>query len=168
MKLLEALRLLNPEEDDHWTSDGAPRMSFIHALMESDEVTRKDVIDLAPDLDRESMKTPENLLMNRGENLEGRLQEAQESLKKKEEEVARLRREVKERQLEIKAQEPVVSEADEIQSFLASERKERQRLYDRRHRLLGDVTPAELDPRAPIDAAMARKRNRGAQRPQRS
>ncbi len=50
----KALRLLDPTEDDHWTSDGLPRMEAIHALTEDASITRKMVTDADPNLTRET------------------------------------------------------------------------------------------------------------------
>lgn len=48
-----ALKKLDPTNDDHWTSDGAPRMDAVHAVAEDESITRKQVTDAWPEFNRE-------------------------------------------------------------------------------------------------------------------
>lgn len=66
MKLEEALRSLDHTNDDHWTSDGLPRVDVV-VSMTHQGVTRKTITDIAPDFNREAWAeasadagTPEN------------------------------------------------------------------------------------------------------------
>lgn len=166
--LIEVLRLLDPEDDSHWTSDDSPRMSKIHELMGSDEATRQDVVEIAPDFTRETAREPEKLLMNREEELTDQLKEAEAELKATEERTAELRRQIQKKQIELNESRPQLSDAETIQGYLASENRQRAARHAQRREILKSIPPEELDPRSPLDAAMARKRRRGAQRPQRS
>ena len=42
-ELKEALSKLNPENDDHWTTDGLPRLDLLKALLNGRAVTRADI-----------------------------------------------------------------------------------------------------------------------------
>lgn len=50
----EALKALDPANDDHWTSDGLPRVDVITGLV-GQAVTRADITGLAPGLTREAL-----------------------------------------------------------------------------------------------------------------
>lgn len=167
MDLVSALRMLDPNEDAHWTSDDVPRISFIEALVE-DNVKRQEIVDVAPDLTRETAREPEKLLMNREMTLEGQLINVTEELREAEEKSARLRHQIKLKQLELEAQKPKVSEAEEIQSYLRSEMKQRIKRFEARAEFMRHLDTSDLDPRSPLDAAMARKRARGTDRPRRN
>lgn len=52
-QILAALAQLDPLDDDHWTSDGAPRIDAVEKILGSD-VSRKEVVEAAPKLTRET------------------------------------------------------------------------------------------------------------------
>lgn len=56
MDILQALSRLDPDNDEHWTTDGSPRMSAVGALIDSDTVTRADVTNAAPSFTRETSR----------------------------------------------------------------------------------------------------------------
>jgi hypothetical protein len=49
--LKQALKTLDPSNDEHWTTGGLPRMEVLEALV-GKELTRADVEEVAPDLKR--------------------------------------------------------------------------------------------------------------------
>jgi hypothetical protein len=55
-----------------------------------------------------------------------------------------------------------------IREFIESQAASRAERADRRNTILKGIRPDELDPRSPLDSAMARKTKRGAQRPVRT
>lgn len=55
MTIEEALRQLDPTNDDHWTGDGLPRVDVISGIV-GRAVTRKEITDAAPLLVRESLQ----------------------------------------------------------------------------------------------------------------
>lgn len=63
MNIIEALKDLDPLNDDHWTADGAPRIEVVASSVGDFKVKRKDIIDAAPNFDRthpfESEEVPE-------------------------------------------------------------------------------------------------------------
>lgn len=65
----------------------------------------------------------------------------------------------------IKEAFPNSADAHAIRSFIESQTASRAARVERRQTILKGIRPEELDYRAPIDAAMARKTKRGAQRP---
>ena len=50
-EILEAVRSLDPNNDEHWTADGLPRLDAVENLLGSD-VNRKAVTNAAPDYSR--------------------------------------------------------------------------------------------------------------------
>jgi hypothetical protein len=55
--LKQALKTLDPANDEHWTSGGLPRMETLEALV-GKELTRADVEEAAPDLKRSNAPEP--------------------------------------------------------------------------------------------------------------
>lgn len=54
MTLEEAVDMLDPQIDEHWTAEGLPRMDAIHAMMGTDSAKRGDVKRIAPGLTRDT------------------------------------------------------------------------------------------------------------------
>jgi hypothetical protein len=50
-EILEAVRSLDPQNDEHWTADGQPRLDAVENKLGGD-VSRKDVTNAAPDFTR--------------------------------------------------------------------------------------------------------------------
>jgi len=48
-----ALAHLDPNNDDHWTSDGLPKMSAVSSIVRDPSLMRKNVTDAAPDFTRD-------------------------------------------------------------------------------------------------------------------
>lgn len=238
-KILEALKQLDPLNDDHWTSDGAPRMDAVESIVGDKSITRKDIIDAAPGFNRDKAGQPEE--DETGEVLEGFTdventaegsqtsgdqagdqfddhkddsetdegqagdeKENHPSIEMTEEEfskwlasvspgelrdveeslqdqmlntsrqiehlkglLVRLRRCITTTRIRIDQVSPRGSEQDAIRKFIAAQNASRAAKVARRTEILRSVRPEELDPRAPIDAAMARKNKRGSKRPER-
>lgn len=51
-QILAALQMLDVANDDHWTQDGSPKMSVVVQLVGDENITRKQVIDAAPNFNR--------------------------------------------------------------------------------------------------------------------
>lgn len=51
-----AIAKLDPENDEHWTSQGLPSVEVVRTLAEDDKVSRADISNLAPNLTREEAK----------------------------------------------------------------------------------------------------------------
>lgn len=62
---------------------------------------------------------------------------------------------------------PDTSNQESIKNFIRSQNEARAGRVARRQKVLQNIRPEELDSRAPIDAAMARKTKRGTKRPER-
>jgi len=54
-QIFEALQMMNPDDDDHWTTEGAPRVEVVQALLQDNTVTRKIITEAAPDFKRSSL-----------------------------------------------------------------------------------------------------------------
>ncbi len=55
-RLLNAVRALDTENDNHWTKGGLPRLEAIETALKSTDVAREDVVAVAPGLDRETAR----------------------------------------------------------------------------------------------------------------
>jgi len=56
-KLLAALAKLDPSNPGHWTSSGQPLMAAVEEFYGSDEITRADIMAVAPVFSRENPST---------------------------------------------------------------------------------------------------------------
>lgn len=54
--IIEALLKLDPATDEHWTSDGQPKVDVVQTLASDGTITRKNIIDAAPDFTRSNTK----------------------------------------------------------------------------------------------------------------
>src|SRR3954462_11774402 len=57
-KILSALKQLDPVKDEHWTSDGAPRIDVIKQLTGEMSITRESIVAVAPTFNRTSAVAP--------------------------------------------------------------------------------------------------------------
>ena len=58
-KILAALAELDPLDDDQWTADGAPLVEVVAKFTGDFGIKRQDIINAAPDFNREKLKTVE-------------------------------------------------------------------------------------------------------------
>lgn len=58
MDIKEALAQLDPENNDHWTADGAPRVDVVADLVGNKELKRADITNAAPDFHRSTAGQP--------------------------------------------------------------------------------------------------------------
>lgn len=58
MELLTALAQLDPLEDEHWTTDGVPRLDNLATMLGVPTVTRAQLRAVAPEFTRENPKLP--------------------------------------------------------------------------------------------------------------
>lgn len=56
MQLEQALTLLDPANDDHWTHDGLPLVDVLRDLTDDQSLSRKTITNSAPDLTRAKVK----------------------------------------------------------------------------------------------------------------
>lgn len=54
--IVAAVKLLDPENKEHWTTKGQPQMSAIEDILGTKDVTRKDIERLMPDYDIDKAK----------------------------------------------------------------------------------------------------------------
>ena len=54
--LIEAIHQLDPANDDHWTAQGLPAMEALKGFLGDDSITRPQVTEAAPDLNRTTVK----------------------------------------------------------------------------------------------------------------
>lgn len=206
-----ALNKLDTMEDDHWTTDGQPKLEALDV-----KATRQEVIDAAsqfsrsnPILDeetpesnppepesaseelsssamaslkeleeREEPMTPhefvrwlQNVSKYDLEALQGYLhaqkQQADEAQSRAEEYGLRLKQNMALVVNRMKRELPEQSNQDAIRAYMESQQQLRAEKLARTNTILQNIDVKDLDPRAAIDRAMARKNPRGGTRPRR-
>lgn len=97
--------------------------------------------------------------------LKMQLSEVQEDITKIKDLEGRIKRSISMTSSRIKQEFPNSTETDAIRSFITAQTEQRAAKVARRQEILKGIDIKDLDPRAPIDAAMARKTKRGTSRP---
>lgn len=59
MKIIEALRKLDPNNDDHWTSDGLPKLDAVEGFL-GESAARADISKVAPKFTRKNNELPDS------------------------------------------------------------------------------------------------------------
>ena len=198
MDIKQALKELNFENDEHWTSDGLPKISAVQELIGT-EPTRQQITQADPEFNRQSLANQgyEEDADTSSDAVEESAEDSQPEMTKeeleKEKEVEALALEISNLEQKIKAgkesikafQDGIVAKqkslaiakrkfsalcpkktnTQSIQSYLKQENKNRMIRHEERKKVLGSLSPKDFTAMSPIDAAMARKRTRGSQRP---
>jgi hypothetical protein len=209
MDIKEALEQLDPLNDDHWTSNGDPRLEAVSSLL-GVKVTRQNVTDAAPKFTRENpelsaedeseeTEPEEVVLIEPDTDLLQKYLDADSmnevqfrkfmqnfpsvqlaalleliekqfiEIEQQEASLKELRRSAKFAKAfttsRIKSEVPDMSETEARQNYIRKQTELRRQKHLATSDLLKGVDLKKLDPRAPIDRAMARKNTRGAQRP---
>jgi len=179
----DALRFLDPEDDNNWTQDGLPRMDIMERLLDNKDLNRQDVTDADPEFCREKARAMREELKD---GLQERKQEdAQETAQVVEttvsldEEIAQLtiKREAVDKEirtlqnrrdrLEQVRAKTHNAKADTVarQEFVASQTKLRGERAQRGRLIMQVVGKDAINPKSRLDQAMARKTKRGMTRP---
>lgn len=195
-RILEALAKLDHSDDLQWTADGAPKIETVSALL-GEVVKRQDIIDASPDFKRsvttqeEKVQPVEKVERNEEDysqsaviawletaktdeieeviaNLEVRRDEFAAEVEALQSKMTDIKIAIKLSKLKIAASIKNSSDQDALQAYFKSEQDARMARAERRQQMLKEFDVEELDPRAPIDAAMGRQTRRGTKRPTRS
>ncbi len=187
-KLGNALESLNPENDHHWTSDGAPKLDALEIVM-GEKVKRGEVTKMFPLFTREISR--ENAIIAKaeaeaalekiaddpvvepdiGEALHEAVDEAEFDLNRAREIVDKAAKHLTEKQAiyesALKARDdayPPLTNTENIREFLDEQQRQRIARYTRGDEFIRKADAAFLA-KAPVDKAFAAKRNRGTRRP---
>lgn len=184
MDIREALDQLDPLDDSHWTEEGHPALGAVKAILGS-EVTRKQVIDAAPDFSRDSCNLPDPFEgMSQIEKDEAiataEFEELQAAILKKQKEISVLRDEldvlnskamIMDLHLERIRRARGKTQSTAIQEYLAQVRKSRMAKAARLTAFAANGVAikdlvASMNPRSRIDQALnQRKAAPGSTRP---
>ena len=184
----DALETLNPENDDHWTADGAPKLSALEIVM-GDKVKRADVTNMFPLFTREV--SAENAAITKTE-AEMKLERAAKAPVVEEDIGEALHDAVDNAEFDLnsaradldtatialgKAQEsyadalkarddafPPMTNTQNIREFLDEQHRQRVARFTHSDAFIRKADAAFLA-KAPIDKAFTSKRNRGTRRP---
>lgn len=183
MEIKEALAQLDPENDAQWTNYGLPLVDVMRTLTGNEELTRQLITEAEPEFNREAARAarpvqeeveaeaeveapakPQPQLAVLDGEIQDLLKEKNE-LDKKIVALSRKRDAVQEREFRTRTPEDNIRS---IQTYIKSQAQARMDRATNRQRFIeSGLTSRDLDPRAPIDQAMARKTQRGTQRPAR-
>ena len=183
-----ALETLNPENDDHWTADGAPKLSALETVM-GEKVKRGEITKLFPLFTR--LISADNAALAKVE-AEAALVEAAEApvveedigealhdaVEQQEELLNMARADLDTATIELgKAQErfagalkarddafPPMTNTQNIRKFLDEQHRQRIARFTHSDAFIRKADAAYLA-KAPVDKAFAAKRNRAAKRP---
>jgi chromosome segregation ATPase len=182
----DALRFLDPEDDNNWTQDGLPRMDVMEQLLDNKDLNRQDVTDADPGFDREKARAMREELKDglSEERKEETAQETAQVAEQKEvmsldEEIAQLTKEKEAVDKEIRTRQKRRDQLEQAkakthnaksdtvarQEFIASQARLRGERAQRSRLIMQVVGKDAIDPRCKLDRAMARKTQRGVKRP---
>lgn len=183
-----ALQQLDPQNDNHWTEDGLPRIETVRFLAKDSKLTRDDITKAAPDFSRtvpviESEGDGNGAAPETGghggphpdaqaeavQGLEAELAEAQAALDACSARIAEAQKEQATRRAQVDRllealhqARPSDSLAQNIQSYLTRQQETLQKRAEAKAKLASvgglEALKAILPQKAPIDAARARKR----------
>lgn len=170
MNIRDALARLDPATDDHWTTDGLPRLDVLRTFLGAD-ASRADVTKAAPEFSRANLALPEAPAAQEAvqESLEEvPLEELQEALsaavaarEKAALDIVRIQDAIGAAAQKAEAEGTV---ENPIQAYLAAQNAIAQRRADAREILRENgVNLGELQRslQSPLDSAMARNKSRG-------
>ena len=189
-KIREALAKLDKANDDHWTEDGLPVLEALGG-----KFTREQVTAAAPKFTRETLDAsaapdpaeepkdekpepevkpePAQKETLSEEQLQAMIDEAQGQIEAAE--AAKIKAEKDRVEAErrhsdlVKRKDTAFPPPNQAQAFQAWQRSQQEQRLQRHKRIQqafgGGVKPNEVDPRAPIDRAMARQEGHGRDRP---
>ena len=192
--ILKALQELDVLDDDNWTTDGAPLVDVVSKIV-GEAVTRRDIVEASPAFSRsnpsgevieseEETTDPEEASTDKNQDVSvalnkmsfEELQDVYDNLAEQRLKNEKAVEALKEEGAKLKLQQGEVkvwlhsfkensSDTSAIQDYIKSQTAARADRAARRNKVLQHISPKDMDPRAPIDAAMSRKTNRGTARP---
>ena len=191
MDIKQALQKLDFENDEHWTSDGLPMISALKEITGT-ELTRQQITQADPEFNRQSLvnqgyeedadtssdaveeesqseevkENPEiEILALEISNLEEKIKVDKESIKTFQDGIVAKQKSLAIAKGKFSVLCPKKTNTQSIQSYLKQENKNRMIRHEERKKVLGNLNPKDFTAMSPIDAALARRRTRGSQRP---
>lgn len=173
-QIRQALALLDPSNDDHWTSQGLPSMEVVNGLVDGEPVTRAQLNRYAPGFSRstagptEAPDAPEPTREpSEVEILEAAIAERNEKIRELSAkrnslngEIRRLTKEADRDRRKLATLSPPRTHTEIYREYLERTKEHRRRVAERRQ----SVQPP-TDGRSALDRAMALKSGYGLDRP---
>jgi hypothetical protein len=180
-KILQALQQLDATDDGQWTQDGLPKLDVVARLAGVEKVGRQEVVNLAPQLNRENLlaalhsaATGEPPAEPAGPTLDDELARLQAAADAASAAVAEQERLIAAEQRKLaelqrasdRAGDAVVAlvgstarqrEAAEIRRWLDSQARQREERAAKHNAVFAGVDLRSIQRRSPLDTAMARK-----------
>jgi hypothetical protein len=197
MTLDEALAKLDPEKDEHWTQNGLPRLDVLAAMGSSatrkqvtdanPELTRQSMMEAqttddaedeedVSEVDEADASSEDEDVEESGNKaaLESKIQEITNYINDEHKKMADCKSNIISKEVELtKVQTeynslfPGQTNQEDIIDFIKSQNQQRLQRHERNRQAFSNIKISDLDPRAPVDRAMARKTGRGYKRPSR-
>lgn len=60
MNIAEILSMLDPDNDEQWTSDGLPKVAVVRVIAGDDDIQRADIVEAAPEFNRDVALTTQS------------------------------------------------------------------------------------------------------------
>ena len=219
-KLTEALASLDPDNDEHWTGEGLPRVDVVNEMVPG-EVTRQAITDTAPQFNRDAWRAQRDEMAQKAELADkaaaenpddggepaaaqppkepepegddlplaaeldenarlalekdaeaqavmAEIREAEKEVERQKERVLELTRKHDQLVFEREQLKPSPTNGEAIRSYIESQNAARLARHEAHQEILKGIDLKKIQKASPLDAAMARKRQRGTQRPQRT
>lgn len=193
--LLDVLKRLDPDNEEHWTADGFPKVDVVQELSGDNMVNRAQITEAAPLLSRETYKEvfkvvedesetgkdqpdgrtteEEKEEVDRETEIRARLPEIEKEMNDAAKAIDGMKTRIHELGIEHKALaqelEGIEKAAERpntrIKEYIQSQNHLREQRHNAHSEVLKNLDPKSINPKSPLDAAMSRKNLRGAQRP---
>lgn len=160
MEVLNSEESTDAEEEGVRQEEGEVNESNLRFLASRQPMTEREFAELMRKVASNELTAFESYLVDQLLEFERSISELEELRNRAKRSLAMVRS-------RIKREIPDLTNQQAIQSYIASQNASRKAKSEYTRDLLSKIDVRSLDPRAPIDRAMARKNVRGAQRPTR-
>lgn len=137
-----------------------PDLDALKEMLKNDPLPERKSAEFVASLGKETLPYLEKVLIEQ-------LEAAEEAIALAQDLKGRLKVSLAQTKSRIKAEIPDMSHQEAIQAYLERQKEVRAMKSETSRKILDGINISDLDPRAAIDRAMARKNNRGAGRPTR-
>lgn len=184
MDISEALKNLDPENDEHWTELDLPNLATLEGFIGGP--IKDEMLKVIAEYNRDKAKSfassNKDLSDDSQDEKDGNEELTKElrskanklgaSISKLNKNIIKIRNEISEKGIELSVLEakieellPISTNQQEIMNYLKSENKQRLERHKNRKKILDNLSPADFPSASPLDLAMSRKTQRGTLRP---
>jgi len=169
MTIKDALLTLDPENDEQWTEEGLPKIDIIASLVNPDATDPTITVDMIteaiPGFCRDKAKVKNVQKGPTIGQLDARINELSGQRNDLDGQIKSLQFQRDRLQDQETAKDSRASDMQGVVDYIKSQGALRAARVNRSSQLLKGLDPKTINPAAPIDQAMARKKARGETRP---